>query len=106
MNNLQRIASMQKNIQGEPVVTTAKDIKLEVGAQHGESYLSLLTKIAKKESEDRSNNNNEFGERNNNHPNNFSNQNGENVEVPVLPTKEESSAKRTQMWLQQVNKYR
>merc|ERR1719167_1620396 len=36
---------------------------------------------------------------------NKSNGSSENV-LPLPPTKEESSVKRTQLWLQQVNKYR
>jgi len=86
MNSLQRLATLQTNMAEDPV-------KHEPAAPPQESYLSLLAQLAKKESEER------FAE---------SNQSSSTATRPsaILPAKEESSVKRTQMWLQQVNKYR
>merc|ERR1719278_1885596 len=85
-----------------------------------ESYLNLLAQIAKRESEERENNNsndsivakdhNETGDGDGGENRKETSSNADNVNntesLPVLPTKEESSVKRTQLWLQQVNKYR
>ena len=61
-------------------------IKQEVDVGQ-ESYLSLLARISRRESSE---------------PNNNTDQD----KPPVLPTNEESAANRTQLWLQQVTKYR
>jgi len=117
MSSLQRFANLQ-NVSGQESAIPPQ-IKLEnPGGPPQESYLSLLAQIAKKESDDRfdnmktidgDNQSKEMSSFNNNNSNNVNNNNtngsSENV-LPLLPTKEESSVKRTQMWLQQVNKYR
>lgn len=109
MSSLQRFANLQ-NISGQESVAPAQ-IKLEnpAGAPQ-ESYLSLLAQIAKKESDDRFDNMKpiDTGDNQLKEMSSFTNKNNgssDNV-LPLLPTKEESSVKRTQMWLQQVNKYR
>lgn len=75
-----------------------------------ESYLNLLAQLAKRESEERKsiseNNNNSGVERKEMSSNDATVNNIDKDQGPVPPTKEESSVKRTQMWLQQVNKYR
>merc|ERR1719295_1251955 len=93
MTSLQRLAGLQSTL-------TAADhqqaVKIEPSGPPQDSYLSLLAQFAKKESEERS-----LAE----------NANGESSSMgarppAILPAKEESSVKRTQLWLQQVNKYR
>ena len=80
--------------------TVKTEAQLETQQQDTkESYLNLLAQLAKKESEERVNNNN------NNNPGDEQTTYSSN-DLPTLPTGEESSVKRTQMWLQQVNKYR
>jgi len=109
MSNLQRFANLQ-NVSGQES-TTQNQVKLENSTgPPQESYLSLLAQIAKKESDDRfemksavNTGDNQLKEMSS--YSNKSNGSSENV-LPLPPTKEESSVKRTQMWLQQVNKYR
>lgn len=111
MSSLQRFANLQ-NISG-PESAAPAQIKLEnpAGAAPQESYLSLLAQIAKKESDDRFDNMKptiDTGDNQLKEMSSFTNTNNgssDNV-LPLPPTKEESSVKRTQMWLQQVNKYR
>lgn len=82
ITSLQRLADIQSSLQ------TETQVKAEPSGPPQESYLHLLAQLAQKESEERS------GESSSSAP-------------PVaLPAKEESSVKRTQLWLQQVNKYR
>jgi uncharacterized Zn-finger protein len=110
MSNLQRFANLQ-NISGQESAAPAQ-IKIEnPSGPPQESYLSLLAQIAKKESDDRFDNlkptidtgDNQLKEMSS--YTNKDNGSSDNV-LPLPPTKEESSVKRTQMWLQQVNKYR
>ena len=61
-------------------------IKQEVGSPRNESYLALLAQIARRESTSRCG--------------------GEGTDSPAPPTSEESAANRTQLWLQQVSKFR
>jgi len=111
MSSLQRFANLQ-NISGPESAAPAQQIKLEnpAGAPQ-ESYLSLLAQIAKKESDDRFDNMKptiDTGDNQLKEMSSFTNKDTgspDNV-LPLPPTKEESSVKRTQMWLQQVNKYR
>ena len=86
-----RFMSMGMSVQ-QPAVKTEPG---PAPAQETGSYLSLLAQLAKRESEERRSK-------------------GEAAAPPPAlaepgpapPTKEESSVKRTQLWLQQVNKYR
>merc|ERR1719507_2930379 len=92
MTSLQRLAGLQSSLTSPE----QQPVKLEPSGPPQDSYLSLLAQFAKKESEERS-----LAE----------NANGESSSMgarppAILPAKEESSVKRTQMWLQQVNKYR
>jgi len=110
MSNLQRFANLQ-NISGQESTAPAQ-IKLEnpTGPPQ-ESYLSLLAQIAKKESDDRFDNMKatiDTGDNQLKDMSSFTNKMTGSPEhvLPLPPTKEESSVKRTQMWLQQVNKYR
>merc|ERR1712218_85456 len=91
MTSLQRLAGLQSSLTGSD-----QPAKMEPSAPPQESYLSLLAQFAKKESEERSLTENATGE---------SSSTGARPPA-ILPAKEESSVKRTQMWLQQVNKYR
>ena len=91
MTSLQRLAGLQSSLTGSD-----QPVKMEPSAPPQESYLSLLAQFAKKESEERSLTENANGE---------SSSTGARPPA-ILPAKEESSVKRTQMWLQQVNKYR
>merc|ERR1719336_2177015 len=95
MTSLQRLAGLQSSL-------TAGDqkqpVKMEPSGPPQDSYLSLLAQFAKKESEERS-----LAEK----ANGESSSMGARQQPPaILPAKEESSVKRTQLWLQQVNKYR
>jgi len=109
MSNLQRFANLQ-NISGQEAGAATTQIKLEnpTGPPQ-ESYLSLLAQIAKKESDERYDNMKPTVDTGDNKEmssySNVENGSSDNV-LPLPPTKEESSVKRTQMWLQQVNKYR
>ena len=86
MTSLQRLAGLHSSLAEPPV-------KLEPSAPPQDSYLSLLAKLAQKESEDRQAETGESSSITSGPP-------------ASLPAKEESSIKRTQLWLQQVNKYR
>ena len=102
------------NIKTEPAATAPAPVaEPEVQKQPQESYLNLLAQLAKRESEERksksisdNNNNNSGDERKEMSSNDATVNDIDKDQGPVLPTKEESSVKRTQMWLQQVNKYR
>jgi len=92
MTSLQRLAGLQSTL----TAADQQPVKIEPSGPPQDSYLSLLAQFAKKESEERS-----LAE----------NANGESSSMgarppAILPAKEESSVKRTQLWLQQVNKYR
>ena len=94
MTSLQRLAGLQSSLAAPD--QQQQPVKMEPSGPPQDSYLSLLAQFAKKESEERS-----LAE----------NANGESSSMgarqpAILPAKEESSVKRTQMWLQQVNKYR
>ena len=92
MTSLQRLAGIQSSL-----TTNDQSVKVEPSGPPQESYLSLLAQFAAKESEERSLAENANGE---------SSSTGARQPPAILPAKEESSVKRTQLWLQQVNKYR
>merc|ERR1719490_577662 len=100
-------------IKNEPAASAPSPAQeAETQQQPQESYLNLLAQLAKRESEERKsksisdNNNNSGVERKEMSSNDATVNNIDKDQGPVPPTKEESSVKRTQMWLQQVNKYR
>merc|ERR1719323_1454640 len=92
MTSLQRLAGIQSSL-----TTNDQSVKVEPSGPPQESYLSLLAQFAAKESEERSLAENANGE---------SSSMGARQPPAIPPAKEESSVKRTQLWLQQVNKYR
>jgi len=95
MTSLQRLAGLQSSL---TAADQKQPVKMEPSGPPQDSYLSLLAQFAKKESEERS-----LAEK----ANGESSSMGARQQAPaILPAKEESSVKRTQMWLQQVNKYR
>jgi hypothetical protein len=96
MTSLQRLAGLQSSL-AAPDQQQQQPVKMEPSGPPQDSYLSLLAQFAKKESEERSLAENSNGE--------LSSM-GARQAPAILPAKEESSVKRTQMWLQQVNKYR
>ena len=116
LQNSLRIMSMNMSmsIKTEPSASapaTPAAQATEVQKQPQESYLNLLARFAKRESEERrsksiSDNNNNVCDDRREMSSNASVNAADKDQDPVLPTKEESSVKRTQMWLQQVNKYR
>ena len=91
-----RFMSMGMSVQ-QPAVKTEPG---PAPAQEPGSYLSLLAQLAKRESEERRSKSEQTpGEGCAPPP-------AQAEPGPAPPTKEESSVKRTQLWLQQVNKYR
>ena len=95
MTSLQRLAGLQSSLTA-PASDQQQQVKMEPSAPPQDSYLSLLAQFAAKESEERSlaEESSSMGA-------------GSRQAAPaILPAKEESSVKRTQLWLQQVNKYR
>ena len=94
MTSLQRLAGLQSSLTAP---ADQQPVKMEPSGPPQDSYLSLLAQFAKKESEERSLAENANGE---------SSSMGARQAPAILPAKEESSVKRTQLWLQQVNKYR
>jgi hypothetical protein len=77
-------------------------VKLEaghhvVGVKQPESYLALLTQLARESEIQKAGNSSRAS---------YTSDQEELRPLPMLPTKEESAVKRTQLWLQQVNRYR
>ena len=113
LQNSLRFMSMANiaNIKTEPASASPAPTPVDP-SPHQESYLNLLAQLTKRESEDRKNtdksnqivDNNAGDESRKEMSSNDNTVNETNF--PVLPTNEESSVKRTQMWLQQVTKYR
>lgn len=119
-----RLANLQTATNQESAPTATTLLKEDaVNPPQQDSYLSLLAKIAKKECEEREEKTKKKvivdeplthdsqgptrlpakeTESTAEQDNNDSQDNG----LPMLPIKEESPTKRTQMWLNQVNKYR
>ena len=113
MASLQRLASLNNNNNNSdsflvnhqrPAACGRQSVKTEVGQPGGlqqpESYLALLAQLARESesqqraSSSRASHNSEQEEQQLQQP------------APMLPTKEESAVKRTQLWLQQVSRYR
>jgi hypothetical protein len=109
--NLQQLTTA-----GEPGLAVKKEL------QQPESYLALLAQLAR-ESETKHNSSNHVQNRSSRNSNNSEWGRGGGLApvsgggqeppeerrggaTPMLPTKEESAVKRTQLWLQQVNRYR